>query len=113
MIATAFRRAVNMFAAAAVAGTAFVGFGLSAAHADPDRTCAKREEINVLLSERYGEMPRSMGVSESGDAAFELFVSPEGTWTITMTTSNGLSCVMAAGKHWEDRAKVAAKLPKS
>ena len=112
MIATVFRRAVHLFAAAGLAGTALAG-GMSAAHADPDRTCAKREEINVLLSERYGEEPRSMGVSESGDAAFELFVSAEGTWTITMTTSNGLSCVMAAGKHWEDRAKVAAKLPKS
>ena len=110
MIAPMTRRAVQMLAAVAVAGTTF---GATAAHADPDRTCAKREEINVLLSERYGEEPRSMGVSESGDAAFELFVSPGGTWTITMTTSNGLSCVMAAGKHWEDRAKVAAKLPKS
>lgn len=110
MIATTIRRAFNLLAVAAFAG---VAFGATAAHADPDRTCAKREEINVLLSERYGEMPRSMGVSESGDAAFELFVSPEGTWTITMTTSNGLSCVMAAGKHWEERAKVAAKMPKS
>lgn len=109
MIATATRRAVNVLAVSALA---LVAFGATA-HADPDRTCAKREEINVLLSERYGEEPRSMGVSESGDAAFELFVSPKGTWTITMTTSNGLSCVMAAGKHWEDRAKVASKLPKS
>ena len=108
MIASTISRCIQLAVGSAVA----MAFATSA-HADPDRTCAKREEINILLSERYGEQPRSMGVSESGDAAFELFVSPEGTWTITMTTSNGLSCVMAAGKHWEERAKIAAKLPKS
>lgn len=76
-----------------------------------ERTCAPREEIVKLLTDRYGEVPSGRGLSESGDAAFEMFRSRTGTWTITMTTTNGLTCVMAAGKDWRDREEV-ARLPR-
>lgn len=96
-----------------MAGAAFVAVGLATpAKADAEQMCAERTEINSLLQDKYGEEARAAGVSESGEAAFELFVSPEGTWTVTMTTTNGLTCVMAAGLHWQERAKI-AMLPKS
>ena len=94
---------------AVLAGVMALGTFLAAggAHASDERMCAKRDEITALLGDRYDEAPRAMGVSESGDAAFELYLSPTGTWTITMTTSNNLTCVMAAGKHWQQRGTVA------
>ena len=96
------------------AGAAMVVAGLAtpAQAQDANQLCAERAEINSLLEDKYGEEPRAAGVSESGEAAFELFVSSEGTWTVTMTTQNGLTCVMAAGLHWQERSRV-AMLPKS
>ena len=82
--------------------------------ADPQngRTCAPRAEIVSLLTEQYREMPMGTGVSESGDAAFEMFRSTSGSWTITMTTTNGMTCVMAAGRDWQAGDEVAL-LPRS
>ena len=76
------------------------------------RTCAPRAEIVALLTDRYSEVSTGKGVSETGDAAFEMFRSPAGSWTITMTTTNGLTCVMAAGRDWREGSKVAL-LPRS
>lgn len=76
------------------------------------RTCAPRAEIVQLLTDRYREVPSGAGVSESGDVAFEMFRSSTGSWTITMTTANGLTCVMAAGRDWQDGDKVAS-LPRT
>ena len=87
----------------------------TAAHAAEDavgRTCAPRAEIVALLTDRYREVPSGSGVSENGDAAFEMFRSSSGSWTITMTTTNGLTCVMAAGRDWQDTSTVAL-LPRS
>lgn len=78
-----------------------------AADGSDGRTCAPRAEIVALLTERYNEVPSGTGVSETGDAAFEMFRSTTGSWTITMTTTNGLTCVMAAGRDWQDADKVA------
>ena len=112
---TRLTRSITGLVLAAATTLGLSTFATGAAHAESgeaDRTCAKRADIAALLGDRYDEAPRAMGVSESGDAAFELYLSGTGTWTITMTTSNGLTCVMAAGKHWQERgtvAEVAAK----
>ena len=90
---------------------ALAGFAAPAS-ADPNRMCAERSEINRILKDKYGEVPNGAGLSESGDAAFELYLSPTGSWTVTMTTTNGLACVMAAGRDWRTRDKVAL-LPKT
>ena len=99
--------------AAAAGALAFAGFAAAPAAlaAEPGatdgRTCAPRAEIVALLTERYREVPSGTGVSETGDAAFEMFRSASGSWTITMTTANGVTCVMAAGRDWQDRNLVA------
>ncbi|NJM29599.1 MAG: hypothetical protein HC855_05390 [Rhizobiales bacterium] len=44
----------------------------------------------------------SLAMGITGEAAFvELFVSGEGTWTITASNTQGLTCVIASGESWQ------------
>ena len=63
-----------------------------------DAQCAERSLIVERLAEEYGESRQSLGLTGSGQL-LEVFASPEtGTWTITVTTANGLACLVAAGE---------------
>ena len=55
----------------------------------------------TMLKKRYKEVPVGLGISQKNTEAFEIFVSEKGTWTVTMTMSNGLTCVMAVGHSWQ------------
>lgn len=71
------------------------------APAEASATCTKRDRLVQFLADRYKEAPRAMGlVSNSG--VMEVYVSSTGSWTIVVTSSNGMSCVIAAGNSWED-----------
>lgn len=57
--------------------------------------------LTAQLKALYREDPAAIGLSESG-RLMEVFASPDGrTWTIVMTTPDGLACIMAAGKNWD------------
>ncbi len=61
------------------------------------RSCGDRDRIVAILAERYGETVRSMGLAANA-SIFEVFASDEtGSWTITMTTPDGQTCLMASG----------------
>ncbi|WP_119387834.1 hypothetical protein [Taklimakanibacter lacteus] len=62
--------------------------------------CAPREEIITQLVERYEEAPEANGVTAQG-LLLEVFVSEGRSWTIILTTPQGLSCVAAVGENWE------------
>lgn len=63
--------------------------------------CAPHEEVVSLLSERYQENQKAMGVV--GDSRIiELFVSADGSWTLVMTQPTGRACIIAAGQNWEE-----------
>ena len=58
--------------------------------------CAPRELALSKLSETYGEERQIMGLNPQG--VVEVFASDEsGTWTITVTTPQGMMCIVAAG----------------
>jgi hypothetical protein len=63
--------------------------------------CDARDRVLALLSDRYGETRRSVGIA--GDAAvMELFAAEDtGTWTITITLPDGQMCLMASGSGYE------------
>lgn len=63
--------------------------------------CDGHEDVVAGLKTIYGEEPKGMGLERSG-AVIELLVSPDRTFTILLTRPDGESCVMAAGKNWED-----------
>lgn len=83
-----------------------IGFGLLQATPIAEAqggspACAQRDQVVARLEQRFGETPHSQGVQQN-DALVELFASDTtGTWTILMTSPNGLSCLLAAGRLWK------------
>jgi hypothetical protein len=67
-----------------------------------------------------GEGYRSSGTALSGEpqslriagqaAVIELFVSVQGSWTMTSTNTQGLTCVIALGEAWQTAPKQLAGL---
>ena len=66
-----------------------------------NRNCAPRDMVIKRLAEKYGESRQSIGMGQQG-MVMETFASGEtGSWTITVTTPNGTTCLVAAGDAFE------------
>ena len=75
------------------------------AAAQVSRNCADRESIVTRLAERFGETRQSIGLG-SNNQVMEVYASLEtGTWTITVTHPNGMTCLVAAGQAFETLAE--------
>lgn len=73
-----------------------------AADAQSLRHCAPRESVVERLNTKYGETRQSMGLG-ANNAVMEVFASEEsGTWTITVTMANGITCLVASGQAFEE-----------
>ena len=78
----------------------------NAARSEP-AACGDRDELIETLKKKYKEVPVALGISQKSTEAFEIFASEKGTWTVVMTTSTGLTCVMATGHSWREIPRVA------
>ena len=64
-------------------------------------TCAERGVVLKKLTGLYGESRRSMGLA-ANNGIVELHASNDtGSWTITVTHPNGMTCLVAAGCSFE------------
>lgn len=67
--------------------------------------CAPRDTVIERLASKYGETRQSIGLG-SNNAVVEVFASAEsGSWTITVTTVQGLTCLIASGQAFETLAE--------
>jgi hypothetical protein len=65
------------------------------------QNCANRDLVVERLAGKYGESRQSIGMAPQGRVV-EVFASPEtGTWTITITLPNGITCLIASGQSFE------------
>ncbi|WP_372570344.1 hypothetical protein [Ruegeria jejuensis] len=65
------------------------------------QNCAPRDVVLDRLSEKYGESRRGIGLVQQG-SVMEVFASDDtGTWTITVTLPNGMTCLVASGQSYE------------
>lgn len=64
-------------------------------------TCMSHKALVSYLTEKFDESPRALGLVASRNV-MEVFVSEKGTWTIVMTSTRGVACIVAAGDTWED-----------
>lgn len=85
-----------------------LGFGamiLATGHAfGQQRNCADRARVIERLASSYGETRQSIGLG-ANNAVIEVFASAEsGTWTITVTTPQGQTCLVASGQAFENVA---------
>lgn len=69
--------------------------------------CTSRNAMVKALAGKYREERRGIGVASKA-GVMEFYVSKGGTWTVVMTMTNGLSCILAAGRDWEDMPMVPA-----
>lgn len=77
---------------------------LTAPPADAQATpqlCDNRSDVLSALDGNFSEKPVSLGLSLDGRVV-EVLKSPGGTWTIIMTAPNGVSCLLIAGKYWQN-----------
>jgi hypothetical protein len=69
------------------------------AHAQAN--CASRDVVVERLAAGYGETRQAAGLA-ANNALIEVFASAEtGTWTITVTTPGGPTCLVASGEAWQ------------
>ncbi len=67
--------------------------------------CGQRAAMVDRLSEDFGEHPTAFGLADFGHVVEVLVSADGGTWTILVTRSDGVSCIAAAGRHWQEPAK--------
>ncbi|WP_439153965.1 hypothetical protein [Yoonia sp.] len=75
---------------------------LAANHAQAQaRSCADHGTVVARLSEHYGESRQSIGLGDD-NTLVEVFASMDtGSWTITVTTPGGPTCLVAAGQAFQ------------
>jgi len=87
-------------------GALILGLSAVEASAQTARNCGPRDTVVNRLADGYGETRKSMGLG-ANNSVVEVFASAEsGTWTITVTTPNGLTCLVASGQAFEELAEV-------
>ncbi len=97
----------TMFKMTMVLGLMVLAAGHVAAQtsAQANRNCAARDKVLETLANKYGETRQSIGLG-ANNAVVEMFASTEtGTWTITVTTPEGLTCMVASGQSFETLAE--------
>lgn len=67
--------------------------------ASTEPACARRDEIINKFEIEFGEVPQAMGLVPFG-LMIEVLAASTGTFTILVTRSDGISCILAAGEDW-------------
>ncbi len=66
-----------------------------------DNQCGPHDAVAAALSSKFGEQSHAMGLAED-NTVMELYAAPQtGTWTLTVTLPNGMTCLVAAGNNFE------------
>ena len=95
---------LGAFTATAVAFLLLLGAPPSAS---AQSACTTHAEVMKQLDSRFSETPVAMGLADNGGIV-EVFSTKDGiTWTMVLTTPNGMSCLIASGEAWENLRKVA------
>ncbi|MFK5980016.1 MAG: hypothetical protein QM488_14140 [Rhizobiaceae bacterium] len=99
-----------------IIGTVFLATSLAMSLATTTRTfaapkCSTHDLIASTLAEKYNETPRHRGLTQAGTMV-EIFSSKTGTFTVVITMPTGMSCLMAAGTHWQKTTAVNQGLDK-
>ncbi len=60
-----------------------------------------------LLSKKYQEAPVASGITNQGSLVEVLTDARGGTWTIIITSPQGMSCLVFSGESWRGLQQVA------
>jgi hypothetical protein len=84
--------------AAVLAAVSLFGIGGVASAAMP---CGSHDAVAKSLTTKFQEARRIMGVVNA-KAVMEIFMSPQGTWTVLVTDTTGTACIIATGQDWQE-----------
>ncbi len=79
-------------------------FSISTVQAE--QVCLPRKEAIRQLAKQFKEKPIGRGLSDDGNAMVELFTSEKGSWTIVVTNTKNISCLVASGQSWTAISKI-------
>jgi hypothetical protein len=91
------------FATAALCGSLAFTAALFAAPADSAAQqipCNQRNDVLGHLAKIYQELPIAVGVTNRGGLVEVLSTGDGKTWTIIISSPDGETCMIAAGKSW-------------
>lgn len=72
--------------------------------ASAQQNCAMRDQVIERLAVKYGEVRQSIGLAPN-NGVFEVYASHETrSWTILVTGTNGMACIVASGQAFETLA---------
>lgn len=100
---TNFKQVVSRVSLSLAALLCGIVFSTTSVSAQDARLCAQRDAMVKALKGKYQEQRRGVGVA-SRAGVMEIYVSAQGTWTIVISMANGMSCILAAGRDWEELA---------
>ena len=64
--------------------------------------CFSHAEVARQLKATYHEAPVSLGLQSNGNLLQVFHAPASGTWTIVSTSPQGMACILAAGRDWEN-----------
>jgi hypothetical protein len=95
----------------AASGSAYLSTFANANQSDHQKivlsSCGDRETVIKSLKQDYKEVQDSIGVSNGG-GLIEVFVSPRGSFSITVTSPSKITCIISAGDHWNKNNSLAS-----
>jgi hypothetical protein len=97
---------VRWTSVALLIGAAAIG---SPALADQAPTaCGPHTEVIKALGDKFHETQAATALTSAGTLLEVLTARDGSTWTIIVSRPDGLSCIVAAGQNWQDKANQAA-----
>lgn len=83
---------------------ACMSWTIQPAMAEQTAQCAPRNDVVSRLNNAYGETRHSLGLGDN-NSLMEIFASKDtGTWTITVTSAQGITCLVATGQSFDGSA---------
>lgn len=70
--------------------------------------CSTRDKVLSELDAKYNEVPAVRGLASNG-VVFEVTVAASGTWSVVITDTKGVSCLIWWGTAWEQLPEVSGE----
>lgn len=87
---------------AIVGALLLAGVLLNSAPVAAQNSCGPRDALVAALGSQYDESAVAIGLAGGGGVIEVLATRDGGTWTIVLTTPEGLSCIVTSGEAWID-----------
>lgn len=72
--------------------------------------CGPRAKMIEALNKQFKENRAAIALVSGRQAVIELFISPQGSWTLSLTDTRGMTCIVGAGEDWQSTPKTLAGL---